>query len=151
MPRRTRAGDVLEVTASSGRIYVHYLGRHSEYGDAIAVCTTVYDVVPEIAPELFRDSYVVFYPAAAAVARGLAAIVGHLPSSGVPTRLRRPGARSASGTILTWVLEDQMSEVVKQRLSTAEALLPLAVIWNHAMLIQRVEEKWRPEGDASHE
>jgi hypothetical protein len=37
MAKRAKAGDVLELVTSEGRIYVHYLGTHAEYGDGIAV------------------------------------------------------------------------------------------------------------------
>jgi hypothetical protein len=58
-------------------------------------------------------------------------------------RLRRPGARSV-GRIDTWVIEDGTHEVVKKALTDEELKLPIAAIWNHEILIQRVREGWNP-------
>jgi hypothetical protein len=148
--KRLKTGDVLEVIVPGGVIYLHYLGKHPDYGDGIAVCPTTFAGRVEVSPELFAASYITFYPASAAVARGMAAIVGHLPSQGLPVRYRRAGARS--GTMVeTWIIEDGQSEVVKRRLSEEELHLPIVGIWNHAFLIQRVSEGWRPEKEGRDE
>ncbi len=145
MAKRTKPGDVLRLkTADTKAVYLHYLGRHPEYGDGAAVCPSQHDVEVEMSADLFRGSYVTFFPVAAAVAKGLASVVGHLPSPGLPKRVRRPGARSAS-KVETWIIEDGANEVVKQKLSAVERELPIAVIWNHELLLQRVAEGWRPE------
>src|SRR5262249_1505661 len=94
--------------------------------------------------DLFRDGYVTFFPAVAAVAQGLASIVGHLPSPGLPRRMRRPGARSAT-KVETWIIEDGSNEVMKRVLSDAERRPPIGVIWNRDLLLARVSEGWRPE------
>ena len=144
MTKRAKAGDVLELVTRNGLIYVHYLGKHAEYGDGIAVCPTKYAERPRVGPELFRSGYVTFYPANAAVARGLADVVGHLPSAGLPKRFRRPGALSGA-KVETWIIEDASGEVVKRALTQEERKLPIAEIWNHEFLEQRVAEGWRPE------
>jgi hypothetical protein len=144
MARRAKVGDVLELVSSDGLMYVQYAGRHAEYGDGIAVCPMKHEDRVQIGPELFRAAYVTFYPANAAIARGLAEVVGHLPSPGLPKRFRRPGVRSGS-KVETWVIEDASGEIVKRALSEEERRLPIAVIWNHELLEQRVAEGWRPE------
>ena len=145
MPQRANVGDVLMVPTADGRAaYIHYVGRHHEYGDGVAVCPGLRDRNLAIVPTLFENSYVTFFPAVAAVARGLASVVGHLPSSGLPTRFRRPGARSA-GRVDSWVIENGRDEVVRRALSDDERLLPIAAIWNIGLLLQRVANEWRPE------
>ncbi len=91
-----------------------------------------------------------FHPAIAAVVRGLASGVGHLPARGVPIRLRRPGARVGT-EVRTWIIEDRSGEVVREKLSAEERRLPIAVIWNQELLAQRVAEGWRPEMEGSNE
>lgn len=150
MAKRVRPGDVLEIAADGGMIYVHYLGKHPEYGDAVAVSPAKHLERMPISLELFRDSYITFYPAAVAVNRGLASVVGHLASAGLPPRVRRPGARSGR-KIETWIIEDHSRETVKESLSDEERELPIAVIWNHELLVQRVSEGWRPETGSRHE
>jgi hypothetical protein len=144
MAKRVKPGDVLELNAPDGWIYVHYLGRHPVYGDAMTVCPTVNSTRAKADQDLFRDGYVTFYPVAAAVRQGLAAIIGHLPSPGLPRRFRRAGVRSGR-TIETWIIEGEGFRVVRKRLSDTERRLPIAAIWNHEFLVQRVSKGWRPE------
>lgn len=145
MGKRVRPGDVLEVETGSGRfLYLHCLGKHPEYGDAVSVCPTECVSRPSSYERIFDSGYIVFYPATAAVARGFAHVVGHIASGGVPKKLRRPGARTGV-TITTWIVEDGSSECVKQRLSAEELKLPIAAIWNHELLLKRVRDGWRPE------
>jgi hypothetical protein len=146
MATRANIGDVLEVVVPEGRIYLHYLGTHREYGDGVAVCTTRFPKPVAVSEDLFRDSYVVFYPVRAAVSRGLARVIGQLPSPGVPRRLRRPGARHGT-KVETWIIEEDSREEMRRQLSEEDLRLPLAVIWNHEFLVQRVLEGWRPESE----
>jgi hypothetical protein len=150
MAARARVGDVLELDAPRGCVYLQYLGKHPQYGDAVCVCRAPHAIRPAIVVDLFRDSYVAFYPAAAAVSRGLAKIVGRLPAESMPSRLRRPGAR-VGREVRTWIIEEPSGEIVKHALSAEELRLPIAAIWNHEMLLQRVEEGWRPESVGNHE
>jgi hypothetical protein len=142
--RRIQPGDVLEVAGSGGLLYLCYVGKHPEYGDAVDVCPVEQTTRPEHFEGLFRSAYVTFYPAAAAVARGLASVVGRATCAGMPRILRRPGARSGL-TVKTWIIEDGSGESMKQQLSADELRLPIAVIWNHELLLERVRAGWRPE------
>jgi hypothetical protein len=151
MVKRAKTGDVLALRAPDGEVYVHYLGKHVEYGDGIAVCPAVQRRGVAVTPDLFQNAYVTFYPATAAVARGMAEVVGSLPSPGLPRRFRRPGARSGR-LVKTWILEDAAGAIlVKELLSEEDLHLPIAVIWNHEFLLQRVAEGWRPEMEGNHE
>jgi len=93
---------------------------------------------------LFERGYLTFYPAKAAIVQKLATIVGYLQAPDLPKRLRRAGVRSGCA-VETWVIEDASGEVVKRELSDQERQLPIAAIWNHEFLVQRVSEGWRPE------
>jgi hypothetical protein len=150
MARRPTPGDVLELAVPDGVIYLHYLGKHVEYGDGVVVCLRKQAKRAPVSPDLFREGYVTFYPVIAAVGRGFAAVVGHLPSPGLPERLRRRGAISGR-KVETWIIEDGSKEVVKQELSDEERQLPIASIWNHEFLVQRVNEAWRPEMEGRNE
>ena len=142
--KRTKIGDVLEVVTPDGLIYLHYIGKHAEYGDGVAVCPVKQPGRVAVSAALFQDSYVTFYPASAAVARGLASVVGSLPTKGLPSRMRRAGARRGR-KVLNWIIEGGSKEVLKEKLSDEERKLPIAAIWNHEFLIGRVSDGWRPE------
>jgi hypothetical protein len=144
MAKRLRPGDVLEVRLPDGRGYVLYVGTHPEYGDAIVVAPAVVSHRPSVSQRLFDEGYVTFYPARAAVAQGLLTAVGSLTAPPLPTVLRRPGVRSGR-TVETWVIEDESGETVKRSLGDKERRIPIAAIWNHELLTQRIAEGWRPE------
>lgn len=63
---------------------------------------------------------------------------------GLPERWRRAGALKGR-EVLTWIIEEPSGEVVKRTLSEEERRLPIAQIWTHAFLIDRVSQGWRPE------
>jgi hypothetical protein len=144
MAKRLRSGDVLEIDLPGGFGYLLYVGKHPEYGDAVSVCPAVMVQRASITETLFEDSYVSFYPAGVAVAQGIATVVGHIPAPPMPRVFRRPGARFGRA-IETWVIEDESGETVKRELTERERKIPIAVIWNHELLMQRISECWRPE------
>ena len=148
--KRPKPGDILEVVAPNGLIYAHYLGKHPEYGDAIVVCPAIQSTAATIGPELFEGGYVTFYPVTASASRGFSSVVGHLPAPGIPKRFRRPGAIYGR-IVTTWIIEESSKETVKETLSEEELALPIAAIWNHELLVQRVSEGWRPETEGRHE
>ena len=150
--KRVKAGDVLELKVGDRFAYLHYIGRHSEYGDAVLVKRELYDQQMPPADVRFAGEYVAFYPVTAAVAHGLVEIVAHLPPPQLPERLRRAGVRSGR-RVRTWIIESSSGEVVKTHLSEEELRLPIAAIWNHELLVQRIAEGWNPadEGRHSHE
>jgi hypothetical protein len=146
LPKRKRAkpGDVLELKTANRCAYLQYIGRHLEYGDAVLVSPKLYSSPTAVTGELFSNAYVTFYPLTAAVAEGLVEVVGHLAPPKLPQRLRRPGAISGR-QVETWVIEDDAGEeVVRRKLSEEELRLPIASIWNHEFLIQRITEGWNP-------
>jgi hypothetical protein len=147
---RAKPGDVLELEVGNRFAYVHYVGKHSEYGDAILVNPKLSDRLSSVTGKMFSEAYFAFYPVAAAVGQGLVRVVGHLPPPEVPQRLRRAGVRSGR-RVDTWIIEGGSGEIVKAKLSEDEQKLPIAAIWNHDLLVQRIAEGWTPvqEGRAA--
>lgn len=141
--KRVKPGDVLLLNAGGGFAYLLYIGPHPEYGDAIFVSPKLRERQAIVKGETFSGGYLAFYPARAAVAKGLVEVVGQMSPPSLPKRLRRPGARSGR-RIDSWIIENGTGEVVKAKLSEEELQLPIAVIWNHELLIQRVTEGWNP-------
>ena len=139
--QRPRPGDVLEVRLPDGFAYLHYLGRHQVYGDAILVGTRQLLRANPVTADTLAGGYVTFYPAKSAAAQGLVTIVCALPAPPVPTRLRRPTFGS------TWVIEDADGETVMPSLPEDELVTPIAQLWNHAYLIEMIATGYRPEQD----
>lgn len=140
---RLKPGDVLQIPSDSHFAYLHYLGKHQKYGDAVVVRRHLHESQTLITSEFFADGYVTFYPAPLALAHGLAEVVAHLPPAAVPTTLRRAGRRSGT-RVETWIIEDGSRAVVRGALSDDELRLPIAGIWNHDYLMQRIAEGWNP-------
>lgn len=130
--------------------YLQYIGKHREYGDTIRVSQSLKEPCVPVTEELFSRGYFAFYPVITALNQGLVEVVAHVPAPRPPERLRRAGVRS-NGDVKTWIVEDGAQEIVKARLSDEELNLPIAAIWNHEMLVQRVREGWSPsrEGGAA--
>jgi len=141
--KRAKVGDVLELEAGNRFAYLHYIGKHAEYGDAVLVNPRLQKRQTSVTSDIFADAYIAFYPAMAAVSQGLVDVVAHLPPPTLPSRLRRAGARSGR-RVDTWIIEDGSREVVKTKLSDEELQLPIAAIWNHELLVQRIAEGWTP-------
>jgi hypothetical protein len=147
--KRAAPGDILEISAPAGLAYVRYLGRHNVYGDAIWVFPHWQTIRPTNLDSVFTDDgYVTFYPAQSAIRQGLLDVVASrpLPSGcGVPTLLRREGFTSRDGIVLAWVIERDGKETLKHELDEEDRKLPIASIWNHEFLINRITDNWRPE------
>jgi hypothetical protein len=151
MKNKLAPGDVLEVALPDGRLgYLLYLGKHREYGDAVLVPPRTYKERPNAFAKAFDGGYVAFYPAGAALNQKLVQVVAKqkIPAGMLPTRVRRPGARAGT-RIESWVIEDDSGESVSTKLSDDDRSLPIAAIWNHEFLVQRIVEKWRPEMEGS--
>ncbi|MCI0571579.1 MAG: hypothetical protein L0Y66_12555 [Myxococcaceae bacterium] len=150
---KVKVGDVLEIPTPEGLAYAQYVGKHPEYGDAIWVVPKVFEKRPGDLRAVFEgeSGYLTFYPVRAAVTQGLVGGVAPLPVTpgrSIPPTLRRAGARAAGGRVLTWVISTGPEEVVRKELSETEARIPIAAIWNHELLQQRITQGWRPEREA---
>ncbi len=124
-------------------VYVQFVGTHPDYGDAVRVEPRVHHLPPSTFDDLFRDGYFTFYPARLAVRKGVMRIAGHGTAPQMPAMWRRAGARRGTA-IETWVIETAVSEQVTSDLTPAQRSLPIAAIWNHAMLLERVATGWHP-------
>ena len=143
--KRTRVveGDILEVKIGDRLAYLQYVGKHPHYGEAIMVSPTLHDRRPAITKELLARSYTTFYPVTAAISHQLVEVIGRVAPTPLPRRLRRPGAISGR-QIKTWIIEGETGEKVVSKLTEEELRLPIATIWNHAYLVQRLQEGWDP-------
>lgn len=140
---RLKVGDVLELDVGGRASYIQYIGTHSEYGAAIVVQPQNQGDTPATTEEYFADGYVTFYPVGVALSQGLVKVVGNARARELPRKYRRAGVRSGAA-IETWVIEGDGADVVTSSLSREELALPIASMWNHALLVQRIAEGWSP-------
>jgi hypothetical protein len=145
--RKAKPGDLLEIETPKGLAYVQYVGQHPEYGDVIRVLPGFHEHRDsDFNGFIEKPGYLAFYSARASVAQGLSRIVGSYPLGiEVPNNVRRAGARAKTGEILTWIVESDGYEIVRERLSEMEKQLPIAAVWDHELLVMRISQEWMPE------
>jgi len=148
--KRVRLGDLLEVVTPRGLAYVQYAGKHPEYGYAIRVLPGFFQTRPQDWTTLAsQQGYFTFYPVSAAVSQGLIAIAAHHPiplGRELPSTFRRRGAIAPDGRVMTWLIFGNGGpETLRTTLSPEEKRLSIASIWNHAFLVDRLIEEWRPD------
>jgi hypothetical protein len=68
--KRAKVGDVLEFEDGDRFAYLHYIGKHPEYGDAVLVNPRFQEGQTSVTADIFSDAYVAFYPVTAAVSPG---------------------------------------------------------------------------------
>lgn len=141
-------GDVLAVPLSRGVAFCTYLGKHETLGDAILVLPGIHeshDVAKAVAAA--AAGFVAFYPVRAASRSGLVRVVGFHPETLRPlsSMVRYVGNTSEDGRVLTWLITDGASlRQPRTVLSDEEKQLPIGTIWNHPLLVDRIESNWRP-------
>jgi hypothetical protein len=147
--KKARYGDVAEVSTPRGVGYLQYVGKHPSYGDVIRIVPGLYAVRPADLEKVVQNvGFVTFYPFSAAVRRGFLEIVANypIPAGGeAPARVRRAGAMAPNGRVLTWIINGEQGDYVREKLTPEETHFPIAEIWNHEMLIHQLASEWRPE------
>lgn len=152
MPKAPKIGDVIEVMTSRGLAYLQYVFRHTSppvYGELVRVLPGLYDSQPdlhELAQQ--KERFFVFYPVIAACKRGLARVVGKEDVSGFrfPV-MRQPGLRDRDGNVLDWFLWNGEQTWQIHNLTEETKQLSIAAIWNHELLIERIDEGWSPRDE----
>ena len=147
MRKRLVGGEILEVPVGDRFGYVQFLGEHREYGDAILVNPTLHARQAHFPTGFFSKGYVTFYPAGNSVSRKLVEVVAQASPPSLPKRFRRPKAER-DGAVDSWVIEGGWRNVVKQTLTDEERKLPIADVWQHEFLRERIAKGWTPETDS---
>lgn len=156
MARRLCSGDVLEVEfpkvpspemawPEGGYGYLTYVGKSQEYGDAVRVRPGILHERPPINEDLFKDGYIIFYPANHALKHKLVTVVGQLAPVSIPPVFRRRGGIAKGGKVLNWFIDDENGTISTKVLTDAQRLLPMAAIWNHEALLFDISREWKPE------
>jgi len=141
-------GDVLEIACEEGYAYLVYIGRHERLGDAVLVIRTVFPDRQRDAEALTRSpAYIIFYPAASAVRARLVKRIGRSETGipPVPVWVRSAVNVEHDGRVRSWLVTDGKERIPRRSLSEAETQLPIASIWNHPLLLERLKTGWSPD------
>jgi len=153
---RVRIGDIVEIRTAKGLAYALYTHRYAEppkYGALLRVFDRLYPSRPGNIAEIILNpvKFSTFFPLGAAVSRGIVAIAGNVP---VPDHLSVFPIFRAAGFINpktkrveNWWLWDGNKSWPVGDLKPEQRQLPIRAVWNHTMLVQRIESGWSPEKD----
>jgi hypothetical protein len=152
--KRPVLGDVVEIRVKGGFGYAQYINRHTDfpvYGPLIRVFEGVFDARRGDFSGLVKqkEQFQTFYPLGTAVSQGLVTIVAH---EEIPDRCRefpvfkawnenfRTGKR-------TWFLWDGGEDRKVGQLTRQQRSYPIAEVITHPVLVERIEQGWRPEDE----
>lgn len=141
-------GDIFEIEEEGSFYYIQFIGMHAKYGDTIAVVPHSFKAPVENFEKLKECGmiYPVFYPLPTSLRHKLSKFVGNSRLfTEFPTVFRRPGRVDPGPRVANWFIDEADGKTrVVDTLSEKEKWIPIAVGWNHEMLINRIRSKWHP-------
>lgn len=141
----------MEVPTKKGFTYCQITHKHAHYGSLIRVLAPFYIARPiDFTRVVTQDeSFKLFFPVGACVSRKIFEIVANesVPAEASVFPIFKCGiADPTTKKVETWWLWDGEREWRVGTLSEEQSKYPLRGIWNDTLLIQRIEEGWRSEG-----
>ena len=162
MPRRPKIGDLFEIETSKGMAYGQYCHREGGEplgaGPLIRVIEGLHNRRPTDLQVIARQPtlFWTYYPLGAALNQGLVTNLGTFPipaeAAEYPVLRSRRGI-DRTGLVYDWNILGRDTELratiirIVRILNREEQRLSEAVIVSHPVLIDRIEEQYRPETD----
>jgi hypothetical protein len=148
--KRTKIGDIVEISTSLGYAYAQYTHKNPQYGALLTVLPGFYNQRPENFEDIVGGTprFLCFFLLAAAVNQKMVSVVDHRP---VPEAARAfPIFRAGqidfcTGTVANWWLWDGVTEWPVLELDDEQKRFPVRGIWNHAILVERLESGFSDE------
>ena len=150
MAKRVKIGDVVEIVTSRGMAYSQVSHIKKRWGSLLRVLPGFFHERPMDFSEIVqrKEDFVTFFPLQAAVSRSVVEIVGNEevpPRARVFPLFRNPGSIDREGRIHDWWLWDGEREWQVGKLKRSQLKLPILGVMNDTLLIERIEEGWKPE------
>ena len=148
--KRVKVGDVVEIATKKGLAYALYTHRDPQWGALLRVTDGLFETTPADLNAVVKRPllFSAFFPLQQAVNQGIVSVVGTVP---VPDDLSEfPTFRSGpidpvTKKVSSWWLWDGREQWQVQALSSVQRTFPLREIVNDTLLIQRIENGWKPE------
>lgn len=149
--RRIKIGDVFEIKTSEGKGYLQYVFANKTIGELIRVFPQQYsEDFGEVSSVIkSEDYYFVYFPLKAALKQELVQFVHNFS---IPSEVKLPDQMRArnvdkDGNFVSWQIVDystwQRTNV--KELSPSDKKLSPWGTWNDTLLVERIEEGWKPE------
>jgi hypothetical protein len=153
--KRLVLGDVVEIPLTKRRVaYAQYIYSHRElprWGDLIRVFPGIFRLRPDSFSLLAKqqERFCAFFPAGAAVSRGIVTIVSH---EVIPDRCKKlPLFKDYNQDGLTgeklWFLWDGKRDIEIGKLPQKYHDLPMCEIVNMPLLVGRISKGWSPRDE----
>ncbi len=147
---RHNPGDLIEIKTAKGLAYAQYTHKRPSYGHLIRVIDGFFESRPENLGELAArpTRFSIFFPLGVAISRRLVEKIGCAPIPAPDQRF--PTFRSTltiGGKATVWWLWDGDKAWKVKELTAEQRKLSVRGIWNHTLLIERIEQGWKPEDD----
>jgi hypothetical protein len=162
MPRRPKFGDLFEIETAKGLGYFQYCHREGggplSKGPLIRVIESLHLQRPDDLQEIARQPtlFWTYYPLAPALNQRLVTHLGTFPipaeATDYPT-LRSRGGIDKTGLVHDWNILGRGAELrpsilrIVRILNKEEQRFSNASILSHPVLVDRIEEQYRPETD----
>lgn len=151
MAKRAKIGDLVEINTGVRLAYAQYTHRHPTLGALLRVFEGFYSERPEIADTILEHpvQFSAFFPLDYAIRKNIVQVA--FAEHDIPAPLKRfPIFRTGMPSPETrkiehWYTWDGESTHEIGRLSPEQARLPIRGTWNDTLLIERIEQGWRPE------
>lgn len=146
MKTRAVIGDIIEISTPKGLAYAQYTYRDAVYGELLKVFHGLHEnrrsTFSTIPGE--KEAFWAFYPLNEALKHNLVQVVAHekIPGPKFPL-FRIAGARTRTGLVQSWWLWDGAEKWPVEQLNPEHHELPVASVWNHKLLINRIIGAWR--------
>ncbi|SFR51167.1 hypothetical protein SAMN04488073_2574 [Marinobacter gudaonensis] len=145
-----RRGDLIEIETPNGIGYGLFTHKHSKYGELLRVFNVLVDERPRSPVEILDTAvrFNCFFPVSIAIRRKSVSVAFHcnVPEGLSVFPLFRTGVPSPlTKRIERWSLWDgEKSWQIGVPNKDEAKISPLAG-WNHALLVHRISNGWRPE------
>lgn len=149
---KLKFGDIFEIQTAKGLAYCQYTHHHEIDTYMIKMMTGFFEARPTDISQVISDEirFATFYLLNIAVKRKGVTFVGNLPVRAIhqdfPT-FRSPVILPGGGKVKTWWLSNATEEWKVSSLTPAQFKLPLSGLPSHPLLVEYIENEWRPEND----
>lgn len=149
MANKIRIGDIVEIPTNKGLSYAQYVLKKEKWGALLRILPSFFDARPNDFSKIVheKECFVTFFPLQAAISREIFEVVGNaeIPAHALTFPLfRAAGFIDREGKVLDWWLWDGEREWRVEKLSEEQRNLPIRAVWNDTLLIERIEEGWKP-------
>ncbi|MGN6094511.1 MAG: hypothetical protein ACTHOL_19340 [Luteibacter jiangsuensis] len=147
MAKRVKLGDIVQILTSEGVSYAQLSHINPEFGYLIRIFEGTYPKRPKDWAEVVARpvQFSAFFPLQSAVNQALLAVVGNCPVpeaiASFPTFRSRNGGRGGS----IWLWDGKAAVMLDRPLGEEEQSYPVEGIISAPLLIERIENGYRPE------